>query len=348
MMDFPASPANGALFTPAPGGPTYVYSNGVWLQSSTPLATRTARRGNRVVNSDMAISQENGSNSVPSASFPVDQWTIYGAGVTVAAAQGGVTSPEGTRTVVMHSFNPAKPSLAAGDYGQLLQRIEGVEISDFNWGTTNAKPAVLRFAAATDTPGLYVASVMNQANDRTYVKGFNATTTMQTFVVPIPAKTDGTWPTGTSEAMSVRFSACAGTTYQAPAEGWNNGAFFGLTGMGNIAATASKNLYITDVGLYIDPDNTGLPPPWEHPIVPAELDRCMRYYEVSRLALLVTNTNLNQRSWHVQKRTTPAVSLVNINVGSGATINPTSAGGWYQSNAHSQAAQADVVGNARM
>jgi hypothetical protein len=338
-FDFPNSPIDQQIYT-APTGAQYTYSAtpfpGVWYQTSAAAVTGTARRDNRIINPTMGISVENGSTVMSAAnSYPVDQWFINFNGLSPNIAQqlATFTSPFGTRYGLFQNFTVAKASLAATDYMINCQRLEGYHISDLGWGTPLAKPAVFRINASAGLAGIYSVMIRNAANTYTFVKGLNLTNTMQTFVFQIPAQPNGVWPTDNSTAMEIFITTACGSTYTAAADGvWNAaGSLFAVPGQVNMASTTTQSLLFTDVGLYVDPDNTGKAPPWEAPDVGTELVKCMRYFQTvvvnNRVGAGAAQNWWIAINWCSPMRTTPGLSgvvgsrlnITNVTVG-GATI----------------------------
>lgn len=345
-MDFPNSPTNGATYTPA-GGPTYVWSNGVWLQTTSlqVTTTKTARGRNRIVNPCAAVSQENGSTAMTANAYVADQWQFIVSGIVGSAnGQGAATipSPDGSPTVLVIQATTAKASLAAGDYLMLRQPVEGYDIADLNWGTAYAKPVVVRFNAYCPVAGTYGFAIVNGANNRSFSSSFTlAAATWTTVVVAVPGDTTGTWPNTNGLAAEVRFTYAFGSTFVGAA-GWGGGNMAGVTGCTNGAATANQNLLVTDVGLYADPDNTGLPPKFERPSYADELARCQRYYE--QVGITLSNTAafqwLNYVSYVVWKRASPTITFVSGNA-QGGTV----AGGVFPSMALRQSGIATALGD---
>jgi len=222
----------------------------------------------------MQISQENGNTTgTTTGYFAADQWSMY---FIAAGAAFGLLRASGR---LRFNVTTAKASMAAGEYVQLYQAIEGIRISDFKWGTASAKQVVLRFGFKGPA-GTYAVNLRNGTTDRSFSKKFTITTanvdTEQ--VIIIPGDTIGVWAVDNTLGIALSFCPAVGTTYAAPAEGWNAGNFIGAAGQSNgIAATGTFELF--DVGLYLDPNNTGVPPSWQMPDEADELNACMRYFQ---------------------------------------------------------------------
>lgn len=349
MMNFPNSPSNSQVFT-APNGAQYVYVNGVWMQVSAAQTLVTAQARNRVVNPAMQISQENGSTpGGTSGYYAADQWFMGFSGCTPQAIRATNAAADGGYSYGQ-SFSAVTASPAATAYCQNMQKIEGIRMADLLWGTANAKPVLLRFRAKNDVPGIYTACLMNAANDRSFTKAITLTTSWQDFTVAIPGDTIGVWPTGAVEWGSLRFPTVVGSNYMSATEGWHSDSKLGAPGQINGASVTGLGLYVTNVGLYLDDQNTGVAPPWEMPDEAQELAACQRYYE--KIAFLLSTTIYGNSKFAAYKRVNPVMTTI-PDSGTGGVIVPlmNPGTGWasvWQSVAHSNVAGAVVIGNARM
>lgn len=313
MMDFPVSPTTGQIYDPGTGV-RYRWNGSQW----DVVTTGHAEMRNRIVNGAMQISQENGSNPVSaSGSYPCDQWFMTQSGCTPQAVRSAPAN------VYLQSFSVVTASPAATAYCQNMQHIEGYRVADFLWGTADAHDAVLRFEARADIPGLYSVAIINAANDRSFIKGFQLTADWQTIEVAIPGEKTGVWAKDNTASLTVRFCTCIGANYVG-AEGWQSGgAKLGLPGQVNVASQINKNLFFTNVGLYRDPGKTGKAPPFELPIHSEELQTCMRYWELIHPGDFIFSGSVTTggtyycgRGFVVPKRVSPAINLVNANAGS--------------------------------
>jgi hypothetical protein len=118
--------------------------------------------------------------------------------------------------------------------------------------------------------------------DASYVHPFTITAgqagTDIELVFAVPAPTIGTWATDNGRGMIFTICAAAWTTYQAPStDTWVAGSFFGHASMSN--GLAATNLFhFFDAGIYLDPLNTGIAPPFAMPDEAQELLNCQRYW----------------------------------------------------------------------
>jgi hypothetical protein len=275
-FDFPASPSEGAVYAPA-GGPQYTFTNGAWRMVGTPTPlVATADTYNRVVNGAMQISQENGdTTNSTNGYYGADQWFLSKA-LTGVISVGHIPANR-LRLIV----TTAQASMAAGDFAMIAQRIEGIRIEDFTWGTANARQVMLRFGWKSPA-GTYTAVIQSGAGDCRYLGAFivsagqaNVDTT-QTLV--IPGGVIGTWGVGTATGLTLRITIACGTTNQDVA-GWALGTAYAVPTQTNGMATINNTFELWNVGLYLDPNATGLAPPWQTPDYASELAACKRYWQ---------------------------------------------------------------------
>lgn len=278
---FPANPTEGQIFTP-PGGPTYVFRSPVW-RTATPGQALTALPRNRFTNGAMQISQENGNTASPAAAagtwYAADQWLAAWQLTGTAYAWRAATAAASSGYMIRLTIGTATPSLAAGAYIQYVQNIEGTRLADFKWGTVSAKRAVLRFMAHATVAGTYCVTIRNAVADRSFLAPFTlVANTWTTITIAVLGDITGTWPTDNTTGMSVGFGLATGATYGGGVAGWQAGNKLQIAGNTNGAATAGAIFSFADVGLYLDPDNTGKPPPWEMRDEAEELQACQRYW----------------------------------------------------------------------
>jgi hypothetical protein len=330
------------------------------------LATKTAQPYNRVVNGAMQHSQENGNTAGTALGyFAADQWMLtYTTTGTVSAQRVQKVTPNGSQDRIRYTQTVADTSIAATENVQIVQRIEGLRVADLQWGTAQAKQIVVRFGFSGPA-GTYGLSIRNSADNRCYVQNFTIsagqanTDTVQTFAVP--GDTTGTWLKDTGIGIQFSVNPMSGSTYTTAIPGWNAGIFLGATGLSNWMAVTGQPFELFDVGLYADPNATGVAPPWQTPDYASELAACKRYWEyipAQGLDAYVPGSGsvpTYRGLFSVAKRTTPSMSSVNANnanCGTVTTIDLIYVTGWRAYRASTAAGMMgfteQVIANARM
>lgn len=173
--------------------------------------------------------------------------------------------------------------IAAGDFFQLQQFVEGQRMADLRWGTASAKQVVLRFSSrsAIANSRKFCVAIRNVAPTFSIVYNLTTSSTVGAWIehtLVIPGCTTGTWTSDNTPGLSVIFSISVGTTFQTATTGaWLSGNFLGTSLIGSYP-TSNQGIYIAEVGLYADPNNTGLAPPYEIPPVSIAMRDSLRYW----------------------------------------------------------------------
>ena len=245
------------------------------------LAARTG--DNRIINGDMRIDQRNGGASGTASGYTVDRWQFSSSQAnkfTWQRASGGAPIqalgfPYYLGFVASSAFTPA-----AGDYFQLLQKIEADAVSDFAWGTASAQPVTLSFWAYSSLSGLFSGAIVNQPGPptRSYPFTFSipAARVWTKIVVTIPGDTGGTWVlSGNAAGMNVLFDLGNGSNARGPANAWASANYNGVTGSVSVVGTNAAEFDITGVKLEIGSVAT----PFNRQSLAKSMADCQRYYQ---------------------------------------------------------------------
>jgi hypothetical protein len=325
----PGPLVDGQLWWKSDTGTFYVYyddgNSQQWVEAAAPAvpaaayAMKTARRSNLIVNGALNISQENGNTEGTVAGYyAADQFLAQWTASTAALGFGRIAAanPSGSQNRLRFRVTTAKASLAAGDLAVIEMKLEGLNVQDLGWSNAaSQKDAVLAFGF-NGPAGVYTVAVRNGAPaTHSFVASFTVTAgqanTDTTQIIRVPAPTGmTTWAVDNTLAIVIDIVVAAGTTWFAPAAGWNSGNFLGITGMSNGLA-AVQSFQIWDIGLYADPDKTGVPPVFEVPNYADELARCLRYwqfYDFQMAAYAAAGTQMQiAKPYPVYMRAIPSV-----------------------------------------
>lgn len=321
----------GQLWFESDTGNTYIWyqdaNSSQWVQIAGELPdasypVRTAQSFNRVVNGAMQISQENGNTAgTTNGYYAVDQWKlVFGTTGAVSCQRVQVYTPNGSNNRLRVTVTTADTSIAAGEVLLLEQSIEGLRLVDFMYGAAAAKQSVLRFGFKGPA-GTYAISLTNIGGNRSYVQTFTIaagqanTDTVQTFV--IPGDTTGAWAADTSVGIILRVTLMCGTNFHG-ATGWSATGAIGTATMSNFMATNGNVMELYDVGLHLDPNNTGQAPEWTTPDYAEEEALCKRYWNKIQyggiyLGLVTAVSNIMLGVNFPTMRTTPAAGGIQAN-----------------------------------
>lgn len=237
---------------------------------------------NKIINGDMVIDQRNGGASqtnISGAAYSVDRFYIQGSVASKFTGQqnaGGVTPPAGfTNYYGITSLSAY--AVGAGDYNIFIQIIEGLNCTDLNFGTANAKTVTLSFWVRSSLTGTFGGALKNSSSTRSYPFAYtiSVANTWELKSITVAGDTSGTWLTTTGSGVVVNFGLGAGSTFSGTAGAWNSNNNISATGAVSVVGTSGATLYITGVKLEVGTIAT--------PFVPddyqASLLKCYRYFQ---------------------------------------------------------------------
>jgi hypothetical protein len=299
-----ASAANPAFVLAADGSATANLSS----LNGGPIAGSR----NRIINGDCRIDQR-ASIVTTTGFYFTDRWIVY-ANTTGAyqCAQSGV-APAGFTNSILFDVTTADTSIGASEFALISQTIEGLNTSDFSWGSASAQAVTLSFWVNSTTTGTYYVSIRNSAGNRSYIAEYSVSSasTWERKTITVPGDTSGTWLTTNGAGIILTFTFAAGSTYQTTAGSWQAGNFLGTSAQTNLLASTANEIRIT--GVQLEPGTVATP--FERRSYGAELALCQRYFWKSTGTLVIagqtTGAYGQQQSMilPVEMRATPTVSV---------------------------------------
>ena len=294
--------------------PTY---NGA--DTSEYLVPVTAMK-NRIINGAMMIDQRNAGASVtPTAN---DTYTLdrFKAKLTQASKfsvqqnAGSVTPPIGF-TSYLGVTSLSAYSVLSSDYFSIEHDVEGLNIADLGWGTSNAQAVTLSFWVRSSLTGGFSGTLVNSAYNRNYGFSYtiNSANTWEQKTITIAGDTSGTWLT--TSGVGIRLQLCIGSgSSNLGTTGWSGVATVGVTGSAtSVVGTNGATFYIT--GVQLEKGSTATS--FDYRPYGTELALCQRYYEKSYNDSVVPATNVGTDSAgafvYRQSGLTNATNLTRIN-----------------------------------
>jgi hypothetical protein len=236
---------------------------------------------NRIINGDMRIDQRNAgaSSLAANSTYYLDRWVFYSSQnnkFNIGQNLGSVTPPAGFKNYLGMDV-ASSVSVAAGDYFNLAQQIEGFNIADLGWGTANAKTATLSFWVYSSLTGTFGGALRNNTVTRSYPFSYTIATanTWTQISVTIAGETTGTWVTNNGIGIQLWFGLGVGSTYSGTAGSWAAGNYVSATGATSVVGTSGATFYITGVQL----EAGSVATPFEHRQYGTEEYLCKRYYQ---------------------------------------------------------------------
>ena len=236
---------------------------------------------NRIINGDMRIDQRNAGAAVTldgGESFPVDRFPCGDVTDGAFTAQQVSDAPVGFLNSLKCTITSADASLTTTQSAYCKHNIEGLNVSDFNWGTANAKTITLSFWVKSSLTGTFGGSLRNYGATRSYPYSYtiSAANTWEYKTITIAGDTTGTWLVDNGEGLNVQFSLGAGPDRLGTAGAWVSSNNVGAIGQTNLISTNGATWQITGVQL----EEGSVATPFEHRQYGQELALCQRYYYV--------------------------------------------------------------------
>jgi hypothetical protein len=237
---------------------------------------------NRIINGNMVIDQRNAGASVTPASgaftYTVDRWSGYASQAskyTVQQNASSVTRPAGFTNYLGVTSSSAY-SVVSGDIFMLTQPIEGFNVADLNWGTSNAQTVTLSFWVRSSLTGTFGGVLQNGSANRSYPFTYtiSSANTWEQKSVTIAGDTSGTWLTNNGAGIYLCFGLGVGSTYSGSAGAWSGSALYSATGATSVVGTNGATFYIT--GVQLEKGSTATS--FDYRPYGTELQLCQRYF----------------------------------------------------------------------
>jgi hypothetical protein len=232
---------------------------------------------NRIINGAMVISQRGTSFTAvdSTAIYTLDRWAYGQASGTLPSIAQSTTVPSTANfinSLVVTSGTGSTPT-----YAQLAQRIEGLNMYDFGWGTSAAQTVTLSFWVRSSVTGTFSVSFRNSATDRSYIATYtiNSANTWEQKSLTIVGDTSGTWLTTNGVGTYLVWDLKGGGSGTAGA--WTATGNTSTSGSTGILGTTSATFYIT--GVQLEKGSTATS--FDYRPYGTELALCQRYFQLA-------------------------------------------------------------------
>ena len=281
-----ADTSNGLVITPDTSGDINLQSAGVTKASITSAGLTVGGSNispqptfrNRIINGNMTIDQRfAGAASTPANNiYTLDRWNAGLSQGSKYSVQQVVDAPDGLYNSVKMTVL-ATATLGATDYFMLKQKIEGYNVADFNFGTSQVSTITVSFWVKSTVTGTFGGSVQNSSEARGYAFNYaiSSANTWEKKSVTLTGDTTGTWDKTTGTGLWLNLALGVGTTYSKTVGSWVAGPVLSATGATNLLATGSATIQFTGVQLEAGTTATD----FENLQYGQQLALCQRYYE---------------------------------------------------------------------
>jgi len=325
-----ADTTNGVVVTSDTSGEIELQSAGVTkakvtangLQDANGNSLRGGSFRNLIINGNMQIAQR--STSVASISSgstynTIDRFktVLSSAGTWTQTQSTDVPTGQGFASSLKMDCTTANASLASGAYNSIQHYIEGQNLQQLAYGTSNAKSLTVSFWVKSNKTGTYVVQFLQNDSNRTIVKSYtiSSANTWEYKTITIDGDTAGTINNDNGIGLEVRFGLAFGSDFTSGTLQTTWGALtlsnFAV-GQVNLADSTANYINITGVQLEVGEGASD----FEFLPYDVQLQRCQRYYQtISKMAGYSGPTTSGLQcsiAYPIQMRATPTISQSSV------------------------------------
>jgi len=254
------------------------------INGTTPNAYNTVGK-NLIINGAMQVNQRGDQSGLTDDAYTLDRWqfAVFGSSGhgTYTVSQDSSVKPDAFGESLKIACTTADTSIASDIAIVLRQRIEGQNLQQLAYATTNAKDVTLSFWVRSNLTGTGVVNLYsvdaNKHAGATYT--INSSNTWERKTVTIAGDTSSGFDNNNGNSLEVRFYFAAGSDFSSgtQVDTWasrtsaNDAADLTL----DIGSSTSNYINITGVQLEVGESATE----FEHRPYTTELQLCQRYYE---------------------------------------------------------------------
>ena len=235
---------------------------------------------NTIINGAMNVAQRGTSSTGLGAAagyFTCDRWKMdFGSTAGRLTMTQTADGPSGFANCIKLDCTTADTSIAAGEYGVLVQRLEGQDLQKFMKGTSDAKSYTVSFYVKGNASATYILELIDRDNSRSVSKTFSVTTSWSRVELTFPADTTGAFNDDNAVSLDLQWWFHSGSTYNS---GTLQQTWAGTTAANRAAGgdsffdSTNRTFFMTGVQLEVGDVAT----PFEHEDFGTTLRKCQRY-----------------------------------------------------------------------
>jgi len=241
-------------------------------------------QGNRntIINGAMNAAQRGTSSTGLGAAagyFTCDRWKMdFGSTAGRLTMTQTADGPSGFANCIKLDCTTADTSIAAGEYGVLVQRLEGQDLQKFMKGTSDAKSYTVSFYVKGNASATYILELIDRDNSRSVSKTFSVTTSWSRVELTFPADTTGAFNDDNAVSLDLQWWFHSGSTYNS---GTLQQTWAGTTAANRAAGgdsffdSTNRTFFMTGVQLEVGEQAT----PFEYEDIGTTLRKCQRYFQ---------------------------------------------------------------------
>lgn len=237
-------------------------------------------RRNLLQNGQFQVDQrkEGAATSVTTQPYVADRWFCYNQSVATKTGQSVANTLGGGEGFMLDLNTTVGHAVAAADFNNLVQCIEGNVAAQLQFGGANAKAVSVSFIVSSPIAGVHAGALQNFNQSRSYVFTYNvpvANTPTAISINNIPGDQVGVWKTDTSTGVEFSIDLGSGINFEDPvgAGAWHAGNYTRIAGAANTMGTVG-HFKITGVQIEVGQAASQ----FEFLDYSTVLQTCQRYY----------------------------------------------------------------------
>ena len=241
---------------------------------------------NVIINGAMNVAQRSTSEASKGDAdgyFTTDRWYINVGDTSTGrfTMSQDSSAPAGFANSTKFACTAIDTSIAAGEFLQFQQRIEGQNLQGFAKGSSDAKPFAVSFYVKGNASATYACELFDRDNTRQASKLFNVTTDWTRVELTFDKDTTGAFDDDNARSLDLTIFLHAGSDYTS---GTLNQSFASTTnanravGISSFFDSTDRTFFITGVQLEVGQNATE----FEHEPFERTLAKCQRYaYDIT-------------------------------------------------------------------
>lgn len=238
--------------------------------------------------------------AVVNTGFQADGWQmgfVSGASANVYRQTSVASNDREFNYYWEYDVTVADATVAAGDYTDLSQKIEGINTIGLMLGKPSAKTVTLSFWHAHTLTGTYSVAFRNNALNRSYIAEYTqaVSNTFEKSTITITGDTTGTWEYAAGIiGLRVSFNLACGSTFSTSTlNAWQTGNFIASSNQVNSNGSLSNFCRIANIQLELGSIATD----FDYLTIENDLIRNQRYYEKNYLSTTKPADNVPAESY---------------------------------------------------
>lgn len=270
------------------------------LQASAINSGQIGGRRNLAFNGAMRITQRGTQTGQTGNSYTAcDRFLTAegGAAVTTSSQSTDVPSGQGFANSLKIAFTTEDASLSANDFFILIQRLEGQDLQQLLYGTSDAKDLTISFWVKSPKTGTHILELRH--NDATYFNSqaytISSANTWQKVTLTFSGYVTTALDDDNDNSLAMQWWFAAGSNFSSGtlnSNTWHNSSANRAVGQVNCIDSTSNEIYLTGVQLEVGSVATE----FEHRSTGDELALCQRYYHRQERADSTDSTGLVLRN----------------------------------------------------